>query len=68
VGTTEKLWGALTIKMNDKLMSAAARLDSHQGKIEALTARVIRLETALETALTSKTRKALPGPDGHAGA
>jgi len=59
---TEKLWDALTtvIKMNDKVTSVAARLDVQQQKIEDLTARVIRLETALEIAMARNIRRALP--------
>ena len=60
---TEKLWDALTtvIRMNDKVMSVATRLDTQQQKIEDLTARVIRLETALEFALASKVRRSSLG-------
>ena len=49
------------IRMNDKVegLSAAAKLQ--QAKIEDLTARVIRLETALEIGLASQ-RKRLPAP------
>ncbi len=45
------------IRMNDKVegLSAAAKLQ--QAKIEDLTARVIRLETALEIGLASQTKR-----------
>jgi len=60
---TEKLWDALTtvIKMNDKVIAAAARLDTQQTRLEDLTARVIRLETALELGMAVQARRALPG-------
>ena len=49
----EKLWDAFTtvIKMNDKVERVAATMKEQQEKIENLTERVIRLETALEIAL-----------------
>ena len=52
----DKLWDAVStvVKMNDKVVRVAATVDSQQGKIEDLTARVIRLETALEIALASR--------------
>jgi hypothetical protein len=65
----DNLWGALStvIKMNDKVVSLAAVTTTQQAKIEDLTARVIRLETALEIALStrgSRVTKRLPGPNG----
>lgn len=50
MGVTEKLWDAITtvIKMNDKVERMAATMIAQQQKIEGLTERVIRLETALE--------------------
>lgn len=66
----DKLWDAFStvIKMNDKLVSQAAAMAAQQSKIEDLTARVIRLETALEIALSSRgvvarKRLAPPGKD-----
>lgn len=61
----DKLWDAFSkvIKMNDKVVSQAAALAAQQAKIEDLTARVIRLETALEIALSTRgagTSKRLP--------
>ena len=52
----DKLWDAFStvIKMNDKVVNQAAALTVQQAKIEDLTARVIRLETALEIALSSR--------------
>ena len=60
----EKLWDALAtvIKMNDKIVNVSAQIQAQQRKIEDLTARVIRLETALELALASQGRRALPKP------
>ena len=53
---SERLWDALTtvIKMNDKVVSLSAHVEKQQQKIEELTARVIRLETALEIALVAQ--------------
>jgi hypothetical protein len=44
------MWDAITtvIKMNDKVERMAATIISQQQKIESLTERMIRLETALE--------------------
>jgi hypothetical protein len=52
---TNKLWEALStvIRMNDKVVAQAAAMSVQQAKIEDLTARVIRLETALEIALAT---------------
>lgn len=56
MGVTDKMWDALTtvIKMNDKVERLAGAIVSQQTRIENLTERVIRLETALEIALASK--------------
>jgi hypothetical protein len=53
MGVAEKMWDAITtvIKMNDKVKRMAATIVSQQQKIESLTERVIRLETALEIGL-----------------
>jgi len=53
MGVTDKMWDALTtvIKMNDKVERMAAIIVTQQQKIENLTERVIRLETALEIGL-----------------
>jgi hypothetical protein len=60
----DKLWDALTtvIKMNDRIVRMADQVQVQQGKIEDLTARIIRLETALEIALAGQGRRALPKP------
>jgi hypothetical protein len=54
MGVSEKLWDAITtvIKMNDKVERMAATMVAQQQKIEGLTERVIRLETALEIAMS----------------
>jgi hypothetical protein len=54
MGVTDKMWDAMTtvIKMNDKVERMAATMVAQQQKIESLTERVIRLETALEIALS----------------
>jgi len=54
MGVTDKMWDAITtvIKMNDKVERMAVTMVAQQQKIESLTERVIRLETALEIALS----------------
>ncbi|MGZ8219790.1 hypothetical protein [Methylomagnum sp.] len=56
MGVTDKMWDALTtvIKMNDKVERLAETVKSQQAKIERLTERVVRLETALEIALSTR--------------
>lgn len=58
---TDKLWGALAtvIKMNDKIVGLSGQVQAQQQRIEDLTARVIRLETALEIALAARGIKAV---------
>ena len=53
MSVADKRWDALTtvIKMNDKVERVAVAMKAQQEKIENLTERVIRLETALEIAL-----------------
>lgn len=53
MGVADKMWDAITtvIKMNDKVERMAATIVVQQQKIEGLTERVIRLETALEIGL-----------------
>lgn len=57
MGVTDRMWDAITtvIKMNDKVERVAATIKQQQEKIENLTERVIRLETALEIALSRQT-------------
>jgi len=61
VGVGDKLWDALTtvIKMNDRIVSQSEQMKAMQVKIEDLTGRVIRLETTLEIALATQSRKSL---------
>lgn len=56
MGVTDKMWDALTtvIRMNDKVEQLAGVVVAQQAKIEDLTERMIRLETALEIALAAK--------------
>ena len=56
MGVTDKMWDAITtvIKMNDKVERFAAAVKTQQDKIESLTERVIRLETAIEIALAGR--------------
>lgn len=60
MSVADRMWDAITtvIKMNDKVERVAATMKAQQEKIQNLTERVIRLETALEIALarTSATR------------
>ena len=60
MGITEKMWDAITtvIKMNDKVERLAGTVKAQQDKIENLTGRMIRLETALEIALAGKSSPA----------
>ena len=62
MGVSDKLWDALTtvIKMSDKIVSMSMQMQVQQQKIEDLTGRVIRLETALEIALASKGARRIP--------
>jgi hypothetical protein len=62
MGISDKVWDALTtvIKMNDKVERLADAMKGQQQKIEDLTARVVRLETALEIALSTQVTKRLP--------
>ena len=56
MGITEKMWDTITkvIRMDDKVERLAGTVKDQQVKIENLTERVIRLETALEIALASR--------------
>lgn len=53
------MWDAITtvIRMNDQVERMAATMKTQQDKIEGLTERIIRLETALEIALASRSVK-----------
>lgn len=54
MGVTEKMWDGITtvIRMNDKIERMAETMINQQRKLEQLNERVIRLETALEIALS----------------
>ncbi len=60
MGVTERIWAALTsmIKLEDKVTRQSEAIKAQQTKIENLTERVIRLETALEIGLARA--RALP--------
>lgn len=62
MGVTDKMWDAITtvIKMNDKVERMAGTMKAQQEKIENLTERVIRLETALEIALSRQSVAPVP--------
>lgn len=59
MGISEKVWDVLTtvIKMDDKVERMADTIKGQQMRIEDLTMRVVRLETALEFALASQKAK-----------
>lgn len=63
MGLTERVWDAFarTIKLADMVEQLNATVGKQQERIEDLTARVIRLETALELALGARRMKRLPG-------
>lgn len=62
MGISERVWDALTtvLRMNDRIVGLSEALKAQQQRIEDLTARLIRLETALEIGLASRRRKSLP--------
>lgn len=59
MGISEKLWDTLTavIKMDDKVERMAETMKNQQARIEDLTLRVVRLETALEIALATPLQR-----------
>ncbi|MDP2834616.1 MAG: hypothetical protein Q8Q28_15205 [Pseudomonadota bacterium] len=62
MGVADKMWDAIAtvIKMNDKVERMAEAMKSQQLKIESLTERVIRLETALEIGLARERGTRVP--------
>jgi molybdenum-dependent DNA-binding transcriptional regulator ModE len=62
MGVTAKMWDAIAtvIRMNDKVERLAGGVKAQQAKLENLTERLIRLETALEIALATQGIKPLP--------
>jgi len=61
MGVTDKMWDAITtvIRMDDKVERLAGTVKDQQVKIENLTERAIRLETALEIALVARGTESL---------
>jgi len=61
MGITDKMWDAIirVIRMDDKVKQLAGTVKDQQSRIEGLTERVIRLETALEIALAGRGTKQL---------
>lgn len=57
MGVTDKMWDGIAkvIRMDDKVERLAGAVKDQQARIENLTERVIRLETALEIALLTRT-------------
>lgn len=57
MGVTDKMWDGITrvIKMDTKVEGLAAAVIDQQKRIEDLTGRIIRLETALEIALATQS-------------
>lgn len=58
MGVTDKMWEGITrvIKMDAKIEGMANTIKDQQTRIEDLTGRIIRLETALEIALGGQVR------------
>ena len=63
MSVAERVWDALAavLRRNDKVEQMSAVVATQQDKIESLTERVIRLETALELALAAR-RQTRSGP------
>ena len=59
MGISEKIWEGLSrvIRMDAKVESLANTVRDQQSRLEDLTGRVIRLETALEIALAVRVDK-----------
>ena len=62
MGISEKMWEGISrvIRMDAKVESLANTVKDQQSRIEDLTGRVIRLETALEIALSVRLDKPQP--------
>ena len=56
MGIADKMWDGITrvIRMDAKVEGLAATIKDQQARIEDLTGRVIRLETALEITLAAQ--------------
>ncbi len=63
MGIPDRIWDALTtvLRMNDRVVALTETVKAQQLRIENLSERVIRLETALEIAMATRGRKSLPG-------
>ena len=63
MGVTDKIWGALTliIKLEVKVNRQSNAMKTQQTTIEALTGRVIRLETQLDMLVHAASIKRLKG-------
>lgn len=63
MSVTDRVWGALTsmIKLEDKVTRQAEALKAQQGKIEDLTARVIRLEAQFDLLTRAAVIKRVTG-------
>jgi hypothetical protein len=63
MGITDRVWDALTtvLRMNEKVERMSVTLKAQQDKIENLTERIIRLETALELGLAARPDRNAPG-------
>ena len=63
MGVTDKIWGALTsiIKLEDKGNRQSDVIKTQQTTIEALTGRLIRLETQLDMLVQATSIKRLKG-------
>ena len=59
MGIADRMWEGITqvIRMDAKVEGLAATVKDQQSRIENLTGRIIRLETALELALTTQGMK-----------
>jgi hypothetical protein len=59
MGISEKMWEGISrvIRMDAKVESLAGTVREQQSRIEDLTGRIIRLETALEIALSVRADK-----------
>lgn len=66
MGISEKMWEGISrvIRMDAKIESLANAVKDQQARLEDLTGRVIRLETALEIALATRVDKPLQGRIG----
>jgi len=59
MGISEKMWEGISrvIRMDAKVESLAGTVKDQQSRIEDLTGRIIRLETALEIALSVRVNE-----------